>query len=73
MRGGRRPVQTSGSFAGFPMVLGGVGATSGHENGLDVAAAANGVRQGCTAKIISQFASRTSYAVRTKATGINCR
>jgi len=46
MRGGRRPVQTSGSFAGFPMVLGGVGATSGHENGLDVTAAADCVGQG---------------------------
>ena len=29
-------------------------------------------RQSCTVKVISQFASRTSYQVRTKATGINC-
>jgi hypothetical protein len=34
---------------------------------------ANGADQFCTVKIISQFASRNSYAIRTKATGINCR
>ena len=46
MTGGRRAVQTRRSFAGFPMVLGVGGATSGHENGLDVAAAPDRVRQG---------------------------
>ena len=32
----------------------------------------NGNRATCTAKVISQFASRSSYRIRTKATGINC-
>jgi hypothetical protein len=34
---------------------------------------ANGGREFCTVKVISQFASRNSYSIRTKATGINCR
>jgi hypothetical protein len=33
---------------------------------------ANGNEVFCTAKVISQFASRTSYQINTKATGINC-
>jgi hypothetical protein len=33
---------------------------------------ADGSRNFCTVKVISQFASRTSYQIRTKATGINC-
>src|SRR5262245_7776494 len=45
MTAGSRPVQTPNDFAGFPMVLGVAGATSGHENSLDVAAAADGLRQ----------------------------
>ena len=46
MTGGLRAVQTQKNFAGFPMVLQGVGATSGHENGLDMTAAADCVGQG---------------------------
>jgi hypothetical protein len=32
-----------------------------------------GGRRVCTAKVIVQFASRTSYALRTKAVGFSCR
>jgi hypothetical protein len=35
-------------------------------------ATADGVRRVCTFKIIVQYASRTSYAIRTKAVGSNC-
>ena len=33
----------------------------------------NSGRRYCTFKIIVRFASRTSYAVKTKETGVNCR